>query len=79
MSSTFSNADSKALADLGAIELRTLDLGKLLGGGIIHTKMWIVDDKHFYIGSANMDWRSLAQVSTGIIIPVQDVIFSFFY
>ncbi|KAJ8394067.1 hypothetical protein AAFF_G00054110 [Aldrovandia affinis] len=31
-------------------------------GGIVHTKLWVVDDKHVYLGSANMDWRSLTQV-----------------
>lgn len=30
--------------------------------GVLHTKMWLVDKKHFYIGSANLDWRSLTQV-----------------
>ncbi|XP_070806496.1 LOW QUALITY PROTEIN: 5'-3' exonuclease PLD3-like [Pituophis catenifer annectens] len=35
---------------------------KELTGGIVHTKLWIVDRKHLYIGSANMDWRSLTQV-----------------
>ncbi|XP_030307847.1 phospholipase D4 isoform X2 [Calypte anna] len=31
-------------------------------GGVLHSKFWIVDMKHIYIGSANMDWRSLSQV-----------------
>ncbi len=31
-------------------------------GGVLHTKLWIVDGRHFYVGSANMDWRSLTQV-----------------
>ncbi|CAJ0582454.1 unnamed protein product, partial [Mesorhabditis spiculigera] len=30
--------------------------------GIIHTKSWVVDSRHFYVGSANFDWRSLRQV-----------------
>ncbi|GCB80243.1 hypothetical protein scyTo_0018049, partial [Scyliorhinus torazame] len=33
-----------------------------LTDGVLHTKFWIVDRKHVYIGSANMDWRSLTQV-----------------
>lgn len=33
-----------------------------MGSGVLHTKFWIVDRKHVYIGSANMDWRSLTQV-----------------
>ncbi|KAM3824970.1 5'-3' exonuclease PLD3-like isoform 3-T3 [Vipera latastei] len=42
---------------------------KELTGGIVHTKLWVVDRKHLYIGSANMDWRSLTQVKElGIVI-----------
>lgn len=32
------------------------------GGGIMHMKLWIADDDDVYVGSANMDWASLAQV-----------------
>lgn len=42
-------------------EVREVDL-KAVTGGIVHTKLWVVDQKHFYVGSANMDWRSLSQV-----------------
>lgn len=31
-------------------------------GGIMHQKLWIADKERIYIGSANMDWKSLAQV-----------------
>ncbi|XP_028831483.1 phospholipase D4 isoform X2 [Denticeps clupeoides] len=42
---------------------------KRLTGGILHSKFWIIDRKHIYIGSANMDWRSLTQVKElGVII-----------
>lgn len=41
--------------------MREVDL-KALTGGIVHTKLWVVDQKHLYVGSANMDWRSLSQV-----------------
>lgn len=34
----------------------------LMGSGVLHTKLWVVDQKHVYIGSANMDWRSLTEV-----------------
>lgn len=44
-------------------EVREVDL-KAMTGGIVHTKLWVVDQKHFYVGSANMDWRSLSQVKT---------------
>ncbi len=72
-SSTYPNNDTRELANMRAISLRSLNMSQLLGAGIIHTKMWIVDNEHFYIGSANMDWRSLTQVSSQstaiLIIP----------
>lgn len=39
-----------------------MNFPKLMGGGVLHTKLWIVDEQHFYVGSANMDWRSLTEV-----------------
>ncbi len=32
------------------------------GSGIMHQKIWIFDERHLYIGSANMDWKSIMQV-----------------
>ncbi|XP_078117255.1 uncharacterized protein pld7 isoform X1 [Sander vitreus] len=55
-----STQDTAELAATGA-EVREVDL-KAVTGGIVHTKLWVVDQKHFYLGSANMDWRSLSQV-----------------
>uniref|UniRef100_A0AAQ4P736 Phospholipase D family, member 7 n=1 Tax=Gasterosteus aculeatus aculeatus TaxID=481459 RepID=A0AAQ4P736_GASAC len=52
--------DTAELAAAGA-EVREVDL-RAVTGGIVHTKLWVVDQKHFYLGSANMDWRSLSQV-----------------
>ncbi|KAK2849502.1 hypothetical protein Q5P01_009336 [Channa striata] len=51
------------LEELGATgaEVREVNL-QAVTGGIVHTKLWVVDQKHFYLGSANMDWRSLSQV-----------------
>lgn len=46
---------------LSGAEVREVDL-RAITGGIVHTKLWVVDKKHFYLGSANMDWRSLSQV-----------------
>lgn len=54
------DTDINALRDSGA-EVRVVDLPHLTGG-VLHTKFWVVDNKHLYIGSANMDWRSLTQV-----------------
>ena len=40
-----------------------------MGTGILHTKMWLVDRRHFYVGSANFDWRSLTQVKEmGVLV-----------
>ncbi|ULT89954.1 hypothetical protein L3Y34_008384 [Caenorhabditis briggsae] len=46
----------------GRIRVRSLDFTQWYPGGILHTKSWSVDGKHFYIGSANFDWRSLTNV-----------------
>lgn len=55
--------DTRELKELGAAIVRNLDFSRLVGAGILHTKLWVVDDKHFFVGSANMDWRSLTQVT----------------
>ncbi|CAM5155009.1 unnamed protein product [Natator depressus] len=55
-----SDWDTEELASKGA-DVKYVDLERLTGG-IVHTKFWVVDGKHVYIGSANMDWRSLTQV-----------------
>ncbi|XP_053728282.1 5'-3' exonuclease PLD3 [Synchiropus splendidus] len=52
--------DLKRLRDSGA-QIMTVNM-KELTTGVLHTKFWVVDKKHIYIGSANMDWRSLTQV-----------------
>ncbi|NXU61408.1 PLD3 Phospholipase, partial [Horornis vulcanius] len=52
--------DLRALESSGAA-VRAVDLPRLTGG-VLHTKFWLVDGVHLYLGSANMDWRSLTQV-----------------
>lgn len=54
--------DTRVLDSLGAAIVRNVDFNRLIGTGILHTKLWVVDGKHFFVGSANMDWRSLTQV-----------------
>ena len=54
--------DTADFVKAGAAEVRTLDFDKIMGAGVLHTKFWIVDDAHVYIGSANMDYRALSQV-----------------
>uniref|UniRef100_A0A8C9UYN2 5'-3' exonuclease PLD3 n=1 Tax=Scleropages formosus TaxID=113540 RepID=A0A8C9UYN2_SCLFO len=53
----------QAGADVRKVNMRDLTTG------VLHTKFWIVDKKHIYIGSANMDWRSLTQVKElGVVV-----------
>ncbi|XP_020027616.2 5'-3' exonuclease PLD4 isoform X3 [Castor canadensis] len=54
------STDLKVLAARGA-QVRQVPM-KHLTGGILHSKFWVVDGRHVYVGSANMDWRSLTQV-----------------
>ncbi|XP_060936211.1 uncharacterized protein pld7 [Limanda limanda] len=62
-----STRDTSELTAAGA-EVREVDL-KAVTGGIVHTKLWVVDQKHFYLGSANMDWRSLSEVKeVGLLV-----------
>lgn len=42
-------------------ELRRLE-GRLLGGGVLHAKYFLVDGEEVYLGSQNFDWRSLTHI-----------------
>ncbi len=54
------------------VQVRPVDLQAWFGGGIMHHKSWIVDGRSLYLGSANMDWRSLTQVKElGVIVENQ--------
>jgi phospholipase D3/4 len=45
------------------VSIHTVNMGAWYGGsGIMHQKIWIFDDRHLYLGSANMDWKSISQV-----------------
>uniref|UniRef100_A0A914VZY1 PLD phosphodiesterase domain-containing protein n=1 Tax=Plectus sambesii TaxID=2011161 RepID=A0A914VZY1_9BILA len=55
------NEDGKSLARRGAVERRSLHFSKIFGTGTMHSKFLVVDRTHFYLGSANLDWRSLNQ------------------
>ncbi|XP_022361177.1 phospholipase D4 isoform X3 [Enhydra lutris kenyoni] len=55
------STDLRVLAARGA-QVRFVPLRKLTGG-VLHSKFWVVDGRHVYLGSANMDWRALTQVS----------------
>lgn len=57
------------------VTVRPIDLRPWFGGGIMHHKSWIVDGRSLYLGSANMDWRSLTQVKElGVIVENQPAI-----
>jgi phospholipase D3/4 len=61
-SKEFPNLDSEYLKEHGMAQVINIDWNHALHGGILHTKLLIADDNRFYVGSANLDWTSLAQV-----------------
>uniref|UniRef100_A0A915PHU9 PLD phosphodiesterase domain-containing protein n=1 Tax=Setaria digitata TaxID=48799 RepID=A0A915PHU9_9BILA len=69
-SATFPQLDSSYFFDYGYAKVRSLDMSRLIGDdGVLHTKFWIIDSRHIYIGSANMDWKSLTEVKElGVVI-----------
>lgn len=58
-SSLTNSAELKTLAAHNA-EVRFVNMTAFTRGGL-HSSFWIVDRKHIYIGSADMDWRSLSK------------------
>lgn len=56
-----SSRDLEQLEAAGA-EIRPVNFTRLQGTGVLHTKFLVADRQAFYVGSANMDWRSLTQV-----------------
>uniref|UniRef100_A0A0N5CBK3 PLD phosphodiesterase domain-containing protein n=1 Tax=Strongyloides papillosus TaxID=174720 RepID=A0A0N5CBK3_STREA len=68
-SKDFPQTDAFDLQKGTNVKVRSLNFTHLLGSGVLHTKFWIVDQKHIYIGSANMDWKSLTEVKEmGVLI-----------
>ena len=53
-------------ANLGVAQRRYLDFTKVFGRGTMHSKFIITDKENFYLGSANLDWRSLNQVKMAL-------------
>ncbi|XP_014781493.1 5'-3' exonuclease PLD3 [Octopus bimaculoides] len=67
--SKMQSPDIGILIEEAHASVQQIDIKKLMGGGIMHTKIWIIDRRHFYIGSSNLNWRSLTQVKDlGVII-----------
>nr|XP_033328815.1 phospholipase D3-like [Megalopta genalis] len=56
------NIDTEILAKKANAKVKSLNFAALFGAGVLHTKLWLIDRTHVYVGSANMDWRSLTQV-----------------
>ena len=56
-----SGAPLRDLASVSNIETRVINYKKL-GGGIQHSKFFIVDSSAVYAGSQNFDWRSLKHI-----------------
>jgi phospholipase D3/4 len=52
------------------ISIHSVEMGKWYGGdGIMHQKVWIFDQRHLYVGSANVDWKSITQVKEmGVVV-----------
>ena len=62
------------LAKRPGIEMRRLDTGKSMGG-VQHAKYFVVDGREAYLGSQNMDWRSLEHIQElGLRIRVPEVV-----
>jgi len=65
-------ADS--LGKLKGIELRWIDMKKISGGGVQHGKVMIVDGEQVFVGSQNLDWRSLKHIhEMGVWVRNQNI------
>ena len=55
-------SDRLALKYPGTFLVRPVEMKAWYGAGIKHQKLWLFDQQQLYLGSANMDSRSLTQV-----------------
>uniref|UniRef100_A0A158R5U2 Phospholipase D3 n=1 Tax=Syphacia muris TaxID=451379 RepID=A0A158R5U2_9BILA len=63
------NADAAGLAEKGVANRQLLNFKKIFGRGTMHSKFIVSDKKNFYLGSANLDWRSLNQkMELGVLV-----------
>ncbi|XP_041106695.1 inactive phospholipase D5-like [Polyodon spathula] len=70
IASDLKQKDSKELKDLEAsgADIHFLNMTALTRGNL-RSSFWVVDKKHMYIGSASMEWHSMAQMKElGVII-----------
>ena len=56
------STEVRTLLEFPNVQARQWDPTHWYGGGIMHAKVWVADARTAYIGSANSDWKSLAQV-----------------
>ncbi|XP_019744610.1 inactive phospholipase D5 [Hippocampus comes] len=59
VSNLTNSAEQKILATHNA-EIHLVNMTAFTRGGL-HSSFWIVDRTHFYVGSADMDWRSFSK------------------
>lgn len=63
------SSEVRTLLTYNSVQARTWEPKKWYGGGIMHLKLWHADQSAAYLGSANADWKSLAQVKElGVLI-----------
>ena len=56
------STEVQSLLQFPSVAARSWDPDPWYGGGIMHMKLWVSDGAAMYTGSANADWKSLAQV-----------------
>jgi phosphatidylserine/phosphatidylglycerophosphate/cardiolipin synthase-like enzyme len=62
------------LAKRPGVEVRRLDTAKSMGG-VLHAKYFVVDGREAYLGSQNLDWRSLEHIQElGLRLRVPEVV-----
>lgn len=59
--SVWTNSTDLSVLRENGVQVRKVDFGRLTGG-VLHSKFWIVDKRHVFIGSPNMDWRAFTEV-----------------
>jgi phospholipase D3/4 len=59
---TRSESDTLAQEFPEQVQIHQINMEDWYGAGIMHQKIWIFDRGSIYIGSANMDWKSISQV-----------------
>lgn len=55
------------------LEVRRYDVGRLMGG-VQHAKYFVVDGREAYVGSQNLDWRSLSHIQElGVRLAIPEI------